>query len=112
MSAATSSAEKPRLLLTGASGYLGQNLAPRLSERYNVIGLDVKPGPFTKVVGSFADRALIQRLFTVHRFAAVVNAGALHKPDIGRGSKMCDFVETNVSGTLILLEAAASMSPP
>ena len=97
-----------RILLTGASGWLGRFLAPRLRhEKHEVIGLDVAPGPETGLVGSVADRALIDRVFAEHGIEAVVHSAALHKPDIVRYPKQA-FVDVNVAGTLNLLEAAVA----
>jgi nucleoside-diphosphate-sugar epimerase len=97
-----------RVLLTGSSGWLGRFLAPRLrQDGHHVIGLDVAPAADTDVLGSVADRALIDRTFGERGIEAVVHAGALHKPDIVRYAKQA-FVDVNVTGTLNLLEAAAS----
>ena len=96
-----------RLLLTGSSGWLGRYLAPRLrAAGHEVIGLDVAPGADTAIVGSVAERLLVERVFADHRIEAVVHAGALHKPDIARYPAQA-FVDVNVSGTLNLLESAA-----
>ncbi|NDW07265.1 NAD-dependent epimerase/dehydratase family protein [Jiella pacifica] len=95
-----------RILLTGSSGWLGRFLAPKLKARGDVvIGLDVAPGADTDVVGTVAERALVERVFTEHAIEAVIHAGALHKPDIARYDRQA-FVDVNVSGTLNLLEAA------
>ncbi|MDE3176539.1 MAG: NAD(P)-dependent oxidoreductase [Pseudomonadota bacterium] len=97
-----------RVLLTGAAGWLGRHLKPRLSARGDaVLGLDIAPSPWTDVVGSVADRALLARLFREHGFEAVLHAGALHKPDIARFAAQ-SFVDANVAGTLNLLEEAAA----
>ncbi len=97
-----------RVLLTGSSGWLAQALAPRLMEQgHRVVGLDVKPGPFTTVLGSVADRALVDRVFVEGGIDAVCRSGALHKPDIARYPQ-ADFVAVNVQGTLNLLEAAVA----
>lgn len=96
-----------RVLLTGSSGWLGRFLAPMLRGRGDeVVGLDVAPGVDTQVVGSVADRALIERVFAERGIEAVIHGGALHKPDIARYPAR-DFVDVNVAGTLHLLEAAA-----
>jgi UDP-glucose 4-epimerase len=95
-----------RILLTGSSGWLGRFLAPMLRARGDsVVGLDVAPGIDTQVIGSVADRALVDRVFAEHGIEAVIHAGALHKPDIVR-YPMQAFVDVNVTGTLNLLEAA------
>jgi nucleoside-diphosphate-sugar epimerase len=97
-----------RVLLTGSSGWLGRFLAPRLrSDGHHVTGLDAAPGTDTEVVGSVADRALVDRLFGERGIEAVIHAGALHKPDIA-GYPAQAFVDVNVTGTLNLLEAAAA----
>ena len=96
-----------RILLTGSSGWLGRFLAPRLREEgHEVTGLDVAPGADTEMIGSVADRALVDRAFAGHGIEAVIHAGALHKPDIARYSE-ADFWAVNVEGTRNLLAAAA-----
>jgi UDP-glucose 4-epimerase len=97
-----------RILLTGSSGWLGRFLAPMLRARGDtVVGLDVAPGRDTQVIGSVADRGLIDRVFAEHGIEAVVHAGALHKPDIVRYPAQA-FVDVNVTGTLNLLEAGVA----
>ena len=97
-----------RLLLTGSSGWLGRFLASRLRELgHQVTGLDVASGADTDVIGSVADRALVDRTFGDHAIEAVIHAGALHKPDIVRFPKRA-FIDVNVTGTLNLLEAAVA----
>lgn len=97
-----------RILLTGSSGWLGRFLAPMLRARGDIVtGLDVAPGVDTDVIGSVADRALIDRVFAGHGIEAVIHGGALHKPDIARYPAQA-FVDVNVTGTLNLLEAAAA----
>jgi len=97
-----------RVLLTGSSGWLGRFLAPRLrAAGHDVVGLDLAPGINTDVVGSVADRALIDQVFAERGIEAVIHAGALHKPDIARYPESA-FFAMNVEGTRNLLEAAAA----
>lgn len=95
-----------RVLLTGSSGWLGRFLAPRLrAAGHEVTGLDVAPGADTSLLGSVADRAVVDRIFAERGIEAVIHAGALHKPDIARYPESA-FAEVNVAGTRNLLEAA------
>ena len=97
-----------RILLTGSSGWLCRFLAPMLRDAgHEVVGLDVAAGADTQVVGSVADRALVDRAFADHAIETVIHAGALHKPDIARYPHQA-FVDVNVSGTLNLLEASVA----
>jgi len=97
-----------RLLLTGSTGWLGRYLAPMLRDAgHQVVGLDVAPGPCTRIVGSVADRALVERSMFSHGIEGVIHAAALHKPDIVRYPRRA-FVDVNVTGTLNLLEAAVA----
>lgn len=94
-----------RVLLTGSSGWLGQFLAPRLrTAGHGVVGLDVVPGSDTDIIGSVADRAVVDLAFATG-VDAVIHAAGLHKPDIARYPAQA-FVDVNVTGTLNLLEAA------
>jgi nucleoside-diphosphate-sugar epimerase len=96
-----------KLLLTGSSGWLGRFLAPRAIEAgHEVVGLDVAPGEYTRVRGSVADRALLDRVFRDERPDAVIHCGALHKPDIARFDED-DFWAVNAHGTRHLLDLAA-----
>jgi nucleoside-diphosphate-sugar epimerase len=96
-----------KLLVTGSSGHLGEALVRRLREAgHDVVGLDVRPSPHTDAVGSVADRGFARA--AVAGRDAVVHAATLHKPHVATHPKEA-FVETNVAGTLQLLEAAVAL---
>ncbi len=69
-----------------------------------MLGLDVLPSPFTNLAGSIATRAVVARAMEGVR--TVLHAATLHKPHVATHGREA-FVETNVLGTLILLEEAA-----
>jgi UDP-glucose 4-epimerase len=93
-----------RILVTGSSGHLGEALMRVLPEDgHEVIGLDVLDSPYTDVVGSIADRACVRRC--VAEVEAIIHSATLHKPHVGSHT-LTDFVETNIGGTLNLLEEA------
>lgn len=97
-----------RILVTGSSGWLGRFLVPMLRRaEHEVVGLDVAPGPDTQVIGSVADRRLVDRVFGAQGIEAVIHAAALHKPDIVRHPTQA-FVDVNVTGTLNLLDASVA----
>jgi UDP-glucose 4-epimerase len=95
-----------RALVTGSSGHLGEALVRTLKERgAETVGLDIVPAAFTSRVGSIVDRGLVKRC--MEGVDVVFHTATLHKPHVGTHSRQ-DFVDTNVSGTLNLLEEAAA----
>jgi nucleoside-diphosphate-sugar epimerase len=72
---------------------------------HDVIGLDILESPFTNHVGSIADQDCVRR--SVAGVDAVVHSATLHKPHVGSHTRV-EFVETNVAGTLNLLEEAVA----
>ena len=93
------------VLVTGSSGHLGRALVRVLkSEGYEVIGLDLLASAETDAVGSITDRSLVRRCMA--EVGAVIHTATLHKPHVGTHSRQ-EFVDTNVTGTLSLLEEAA-----
>jgi UDP-glucose 4-epimerase len=95
-----------RILVTGSSGHLGEGLVRVLgAEGADVVGLDVLASPHTSLVGSIADRAFVRR--SMAGVEAVVHAATLHKPHVGSHGRQ-EFIDTNITGTLNLLEEAVA----
>ena len=95
-----------RVLVTGSAGHLGEALVRVLGqEGFEVVGLDVLDSPHTGVVGSIVDRALVRQ--SVEGVDAVLHTAALHKPHVGTHGRG-EFLDTNVTGTLNLLEEAVA----
>lgn len=95
-----------RYLVTGSSGHLGEALVRTLRARdVEVVGIDRLPSAWTTVVGSIDDAPTVRAL--MEGTDVVLHAATLHKPHVATHSR-AEFVDTNVSGTLTLLEAAVA----
>jgi UDP-glucose 4-epimerase len=95
-----------RILVTGSAGHLGEALVRTLKDGKNeVIGLDILESAFTTHVGSIIDGARVRHCMT--GVQVVFHAATLHKPHVATHRRQ-DFVDTNVTGTLNLLEAAVT----
>ncbi len=94
-------------LVTGSAGHLGEALVRTLRERgRDVRGVDRLASPYTDIVGSIVDRAVVERC--LDGVTDVLHAATLHKPHVATRARQ-DFVDTNITGTLNLLEAAAGV---
>jgi nucleoside-diphosphate-sugar epimerase len=95
-----------KVLITVSTGHLGEALvrAARAAGD-DPVGLDIVASPFTSHVGSITDRAVVRRC--MDGVQAVFHAATLHKPHVATHRRQ-DFVDTNVTGTLNLLEEAAA----
>jgi len=91
-----------RILVTGSAGHLGEALVRTIRDSANeVVGVDVKDSEFTDHIGSIVDRDFVTQC--MEGVDAVLHAATLHKPHVATHSRQ-DFVDTNVTGTLNLLE--------
>ena len=116
---------KKTILITGAAGFIGSNLAKEIikTTNYKVVGLDnmndyydvslkeyrlreieALGGDFTFVRGSIADKALVDGLFDEYGFDIVVNLAAqagvrysITNPSV--------YIESNIIGFYNILEA-------
>jgi UDP-glucose 4-epimerase len=99
-------ADSMRILVTGSSGHLGEALMRSARELgHEATGLDMVAGPFTTQSGSIADRASVRE--AMRGIDTVLHAATLHKPHVATHSRQ-DFVDTNITGTLNLLEEAVA----
>ncbi|KAI8818516.1 NAD-dependent epimerase/dehydratase [Fimicolochytrium jonesii] len=97
-----------RILVTGSAGDLGKVLYTTLKTKYpttEIIGLDVRPSPTTTLLASITDKVAVAE--AMEGVTIVFNAAALHRPHMETHTDS-DFVDTNVTGTLNLLEAATA----
>jgi UDP-glucose 4-epimerase len=95
-----------KILVTGSAGHLGEGLVRTLrADGVEAVGLDILASPYTDITGSIADRALVRA--AAQGVDAVVHAATLHKPHVGSHRRQ-DFVDTNITGTLNLLEEAVA----
>jgi UDP-glucose 4-epimerase len=94
------------ILVTGSAGHLGEALMRTLlASGREAVGIDVKASPFTTMVGSIVDRTFVR--MCVKGVDAIIHAATLHKPHVATHRKQ-DFIDTNISGTLNLLEEAVA----
>jgi len=97
-----------KFLVTGSAGHLGEALVRSMRALgHEVVGLDRLASACTDVQGSITDAALVARC--MQGVDAVLHTATLHKPHVAT-HRLQDFVDTNVSGTLCLLEAAVAAS--
>jgi UDP-glucose 4-epimerase len=94
------------VLVTGSAGHLGEAIVRRLrAEGREVRGIDIKASPFTDHVGSITDEAFVRDAMS--GATSVIHSATLHKPHVATHSKR-EFVDTNVAGTVALLESAVA----
>src|SRR5262249_39727160 len=90
------------ILVTGSAGHLGEGLVRALRGAGRPVrGIDLVASAHTDLVGTIADRDFACR--AMDGVTHVIHAATLHKPHVATHSRQA-FVETNVTGTLNLLE--------
>lgn len=95
-----------RVLVTGSAGHLGEALMRTIpATEHEAVGLDITASPFTQAVGSIVDRGFVKDCLA--GVDAVIHTATLHKPHVATHSRQ-DFVDTNITGTLNLLEEAVA----
>jgi dTDP-glucose 4,6-dehydratase len=110
------------LLITGGAGFIGSHLVRRFVNKYphyRIVNLDlltyagnlenlhdVEQAPnYTFVKGDINDEALLDELFETYRFDGVIHLAAESHVDRSISDPM-SFIQTNVFGTVRLLNAA------
>lgn len=93
-----------KILVTGSTGHLGEALVRTLKHmNHEVMGTDLIHSDFTDRVGSITDREHVKQCMV--GIDVVCHTATLHKPHIATHSRQA-FIDTNVTGTLNLLEEA------
>ena len=94
-----------KILVTGSSGHLGEALMRNLrAEKKDAVGIDILPSPFTDQIGSIAERTFVKQC--MKGITHVLHVATLHKPQVSSHNQQ-QFIDTNITGTLNLLEESA-----
>lgn len=95
-----------KVLVTGSAGHLGEALVRTLQEmKREVVSIDIQPSAFTTHTGSITDRDFVKHC--MQGVKVVLHTATLHKPHVVTHTPQ-QFVDTNISGTLNLLQEAVA----
>lgn len=110
-----------KILITGGAGFIGSHVVRKMlsSGKYQIVNLDKltyagnlenlrdveKDSNYEFVRGDICDLTLLNQLFATHDFNGVIHLAAESHVDRSITNPL-EFVQTNVVGTMSLLEAA------
>ncbi|MCU7548246.1 SDR family oxidoreductase [Chitinophagaceae bacterium LB-8] len=105
-----------KILITGANGFIGQNLVQKLLLKKNIIiatgkgasRLPFDTAQFVFESMDFTDEVSVEEVFQKHRPDVVVHCGAWSKPDDCELNRE-EAYKVNVTGTIHLLKKAAQL---
>ena len=91
-----------KVLVTGSAGHLGEALVRTLKNQdHEVLGIDLIDSDFTDEVGTITNQEFVKQC--MEGIDTVFHAATLHKPHVATHRRQ-DFIDTNITGTLNLLE--------
>ncbi len=94
-----------RVLVTGSSGRLGKVIVELLREKgIECIGIDLLKSRTTDVLADIREKKDIAKI--IHKVDYVIHTAAMHGRHMDINVPRIDFIETNILGTLNLLEAS------
>jgi UDP-glucose 4-epimerase len=94
-----------KILVTGSAGHLGEAICRTLRDNKIVyVGIDINSSDYTTQTGSILDRPFLKKC--MQDVDVVLHTATLHKPHVATHGDQ-DFIDTNITGTLNLLEEAA-----
>jgi nucleoside-diphosphate-sugar epimerase len=95
-----------KALVTGSAGHLGEALIRTLKNQdHEAIGIDLIDSDYTDEVGTITNQEFVKQC--MKGMDTVFHAATLHKPHVATHRRQ-DFIDTNITGTLNLLEEAVS----
>ncbi|NUO02183.1 MAG: NAD(P)-dependent oxidoreductase [Saprospiraceae bacterium] len=92
-----------KIFITGSSGQSGREIAKLLAKEYEIVGFDKIQGASTTIVADLTDWETIKN--ATKGVSAIIHTASLHAPHVATHSRE-DFINTNIKGTLYLLEAS------